>query len=48
MLYLEDDDVAAISGGKLTIHRLDKKAMETGVREMITLQTELKQIMKGN
>ena len=48
MLYLEDDDVAAIKGGELSIHRLKRGDIsDTGVREMITLKMELEQIMKG-
>lgn len=47
VLYLEDDDVAAISNGRLTIHRLDKDTLGSGVREVKTLMLELEQIMKG-
>lgn len=45
MLYLEDDDVAAIKDGTLAIHRL--KRGDSGRREMVTLKMELEQIMKG-
>jgi len=51
VLYLEDDDVAAVKEGVLTIHR--RKTEESSVdeptkREIHTLKMELQQIMKGN
>ena len=45
MIYLEDDDVAAVSDGALNIHRMEMN--ESNVRELITLKLELEQIMKG-
>jgi len=46
VIYLEDDDVAAVSEGQLNIHRMEMN--ESNVRELITLKLELEQIMKGN
>jgi len=51
VLFLEDDDVAAVKDGILTLHRM--KADDTSVdeptkREIHTLKMELQQIMKGN
>nr|CAH8860946.1 unnamed protein product [Trichobilharzia regenti] len=46
VIFLEDDDVAAVRNGQLTIHRLSRSASAT--REVVTLQMELQQIMKGN
>ncbi|XP_010793000.1 glutamine--fructose-6-phosphate aminotransferase [isomerizing] 2 [Notothenia coriiceps] len=48
VLYLEDDDMAVVSEGKLSIHRLRRKVNENPVRAIQTLQMELQQIMKGN
>lgn len=48
VLYLEDDDVAVVTGGKLSIHRMNRQAGEDPVRAIQTLQMELQQIMKGN
>jgi len=48
VLYLEDDDVAAVHKGRLTIHRLKRKPDESTEREVITLKMEIQQIMKGN
>lgn len=54
VLFLEDDDVAAIKGGTLTIHRL-KRLDATGpasatpqTREVHQLNMEIQQIMKGD
>ncbi|KAH8858494.1 Glutamine--fructose-6-phosphate aminotransferase [isomerizing] 2 [Schistosoma japonicum] len=46
VIFLEDDDVASVRDGQLTIHRLSRSASAT--REVVTLQMELQQIMKGN
>ncbi|CAH8608973.1 unnamed protein product [Heterobilharzia americana] len=46
VIFLEDDDLAAVRDGQLTIHRLSRGASAT--REVVTLQMELQQIMKGN
>ncbi|CAL8308361.1 unnamed protein product [Arctogadus glacialis] len=48
VLYLEDDDIAAVIGGRLSIHRLNRQAGEDPVRDILTLKMELQQIMKGN
>ncbi|XP_054453235.1 glutamine--fructose-6-phosphate aminotransferase [isomerizing] 2 [Anoplopoma fimbria] len=48
VLYLEDNDVAVVTGGKLSIHRVNREAGEDPVRAIQTLQMELQQIMKGN
>ncbi|XP_062249850.1 glutamine--fructose-6-phosphate aminotransferase [isomerizing] 2 [Platichthys flesus] len=48
VLYLEDNDIAAVTEGKLSIHRLNRQAGDDPVRAIQTLQMELQQIMKGN
>ncbi|XP_022800757.1 glutamine--fructose-6-phosphate aminotransferase [isomerizing] 1-like [Stylophora pistillata] len=50
VIYLEDDDVAAVSNGNLSIHRIKRgdASEENYFREVQTLQMELQQIMKGN
>ncbi|XP_030595211.1 glutamine--fructose-6-phosphate aminotransferase [isomerizing] 2 [Archocentrus centrarchus] len=48
VLYLEDDDIAVVTEGKLSIHRMNRQAGEDPVRAIQTLQMELQQIMKGN
>ncbi|KAK2904075.1 glutamine--fructose-6-phosphate aminotransferase [isomerizing] 2 [Channa argus] len=48
VLYLEDDDIAVVTDGKLSIHRLNRQAGEDPVRAIQTLQMEMQQIMKGN
>ncbi|KAI4873525.1 hypothetical protein NFI96_011356, partial [Prochilodus magdalenae] len=48
VIYLEDDDIAAVAGGKLSLHRASRCAGEDPVRVIQTLQMELQQIMKGN
>uniref|UniRef100_A0A8C5EHX3 glutamine--fructose-6-phosphate transaminase (isomerizing) n=1 Tax=Gouania willdenowi TaxID=441366 RepID=A0A8C5EHX3_GOUWI len=48
VLYLEDDDVAVVKEGKLSIHRMNRQAGEDPIRAIQTLQMELQQIMKGN
>ena len=50
VIFLEDDDVAWVQNGGLTIHRLKRnldKPEESTVREVITLKMEIQQIMKG-
>lgn len=49
VIYLEDNDVAAVVDGSLSIHRLKKEEKTDGVmhREIQTLQLELQQIMKA-
>ena len=50
VIYLEDDDVAAVSEGNLTIHRICTRLEENSCtrREITTLKMEIQQIMKGN
>lgn len=48
VLYLEDDDVAVVTKGELSIHRMNRQAGDTPVRAIQTLQMELQHIMKGN
>lgn len=47
VVYLEDDDVAVVVEGKLSVHRVKRKVGEDHVRVIQTLQVELQQIMKG-
>jgi len=46
VIYLEDDDVAAVKMGVLSIHRNNKEG--DLAREITTLKMEIQQIMKGN
>lgn len=46
VIYLEDDDVAAVKLGVLAIHRNNKEG--DLAREITTLKMEIQQIMKGN
>lgn len=46
VLFLEDDDVAAVNGGVLSIHRINREGESS--REITTLKMEIQQIMKGN
>lgn len=50
VIFLEDDDVACISNGRLTIHRINRKRDDnlSLTREITTLKMEIQQIMKGN
>ena len=48
VLYLEDDDVAAVKAGLLSIHRLKRSIDDPLAREITTLKMEIQQIMKGN
>ncbi|KAJ1349690.1 Glucosamine--fructose-6-phosphate aminotransferase 1 [Parelaphostrongylus tenuis] len=50
VLFLEDDDVAFVEDGALTIHRVGRSSSENTVqrREVQNLNMELQQIMKGN
>jgi glucosamine 6-phosphate synthetase-like amidotransferase/phosphosugar isomerase protein len=47
VIFLEDDDVAAVTSGRLTIHRIKRTAGDHPARANQTLQMELQQIMKG-
>ncbi|XP_067011140.1 glutamine--fructose-6-phosphate aminotransferase [isomerizing] 2 isoform X2 [Anabrus simplex] len=48
VIFLEDDDVAAVREGSLSIHRLRRSLDDSHSREIITLKMEIQQIMKGN
>uniref|UniRef100_A0A8D0GW10 Glutamine--fructose-6-phosphate aminotransferase [isomerizing] 1 n=1 Tax=Sphenodon punctatus TaxID=8508 RepID=A0A8D0GW10_SPHPU len=48
VIFLEDDDVAAVVDGRLSIHRIRRTAADHPSRAVQTLQMELQQIMKGN
>eukprot|EP00092_Neocalanus_flemingeri_P027786 GFUD01030162.1.p1 GENE.GFUD01030162.1~~GFUD01030162.1.p1 ORF type:complete len:683 (+),score=142.50 GFUD01030162.1:58-2106(+) len=52
VIYLEDDDVAAVSDGNLTIHRISSRNVELEApdsrREITTIKMEIQQIMKGS
>ncbi|XP_065177937.1 glutamine--fructose-6-phosphate aminotransferase [isomerizing] 1-like [Sycon ciliatum] len=49
VIYLEDDDIAAVRKGCLSIHRHKRiEEDENMVRSVHTLKMELQQIMKGN
>lgn len=51
VIFLEDDDVAWICNGRLTIHRINRKRennLSPLTREITTLKLEIQQIMKGN
>ncbi|MBN3280963.1 GFPT2 aminotransferase, partial [Polyodon spathula] len=48
VIYLEDDDIAAVAEGKLSIHRINRLAGDDPSRAIQTLQMEMQQIMKGN
>lgn len=47
VIFLEDDDVAAVVDGRLSIHRIKRTAGDYPARAIQTLQMELQQIMKG-
>ena len=50
-MYLEDNDVAAVADGVLSITRITRpgiKDLTTGTREVTTLKMELEEIRKGN
>lgn len=44
---MEDDDIAVVTNGILSIHRVNRQAGEDPIRAIQTLQMELQQIMKG-
>lgn len=48
VIFLHDDDVAAIKDGNLTIHRLKRALDESTAREIITLKVAIQEIMKGS
>lgn len=47
VIFLEDDDVAAVMDGRLSIHRIKRTAGDYPARAIQTLQMELQQIMMG-
>lgn len=50
VIYLEDNDVACVSQGILTIHRMCSNSADqaqSNVREITTLKLQIQQIMKG-
>ena len=47
VIFLEDDDVAAVTDGRLSIHRIKRTVGDHPARAIQTLQMELQQIMKG-
>lgn len=47
VIFLEDDDVAAVVDGRLSIHRIKRTAGDHPGRAVHSLQMELQQIMKG-
>lgn len=47
VIFLEDDDVAAVVEGRLSIHRMKRTTADYPARAIQTLQMELQQIMKG-
>ncbi|XP_072120572.1 glutamine--fructose-6-phosphate aminotransferase [isomerizing] 2-like [Mobula birostris] len=48
VIFLEDDDIAAVVDGALSIHRAKRSVGDLASRTIHTLQMELQQIMKGN
>ena len=48
VIFLEDDDVAAVQNGCLTIHRIKRTLDESTTREVTTIKMEIQQIMKGD
>ncbi|XP_033224932.1 glutamine--fructose-6-phosphate aminotransferase [isomerizing] 2 isoform X2 [Belonocnema kinseyi] len=48
VIFLEDDDVAAVKNGALCIHRVRRCLDDPHAREITILKMEIQQIMKGN
>ncbi|XP_049819375.1 glutamine--fructose-6-phosphate aminotransferase [isomerizing] 2-like isoform X2 [Aethina tumida] len=48
VIYFEDDDVAAVKNGALSIHRIRRGGDDPHTREITTLKMELEEIMKGS
>ncbi len=48
VMYLEDDDVASVKNGKLSLHRVHRNVDDNANREITTLKMEIQQIMKGS
>jgi len=48
VIFMEDDDLAVVHNGALTIHRTQHEVTgQSTIREIIELKIELQQIMKG-
>ena len=48
VIFMEDDDLAVVSNGALTIHRTQHEVTgQSTIREIIELKIELQEIMKG-
>jgi glucosamine--fructose-6-phosphate aminotransferase (isomerizing) len=48
IIYLEDDDIAAVQDGRITIHHSKHKSGQAVLtREIKTVEIELQEIMKG-
>lgn len=48
VIFMEDDDLAVVRNGALTIHRTQHEVSgQSTTREIIELKIELQQIMKG-
>ncbi|XP_071829089.1 glutamine--fructose-6-phosphate aminotransferase [isomerizing] 1-like [Apostichopus japonicus] len=48
VIFLEDNDVAAVKEGSLTIHRIKREVGDAVSREVHTLKMEIQEIMRGN
>lgn len=48
VIFMEDDDVAAVMNGALNIHRVRRCMDDPHAREITILKMEIQQIMKGN
>ncbi|XP_043534729.1 glutamine--fructose-6-phosphate aminotransferase [isomerizing] 1-like [Chiloscyllium plagiosum] len=48
VIFLEDNDVAAVVAGCLSIHRVERTPSDCPARGIQTLQVEMQQMMKGN
>lgn len=44
---MQDDDVAAVKDGTLSIHRMRHSMDDPHAREITTIKMEIQQIMKG-
>jgi hypothetical protein len=48
VIFMEDDDLAVVNNGALTIHRTQHEVTgQSAIREIIELKIELQEIMKG-
>ena len=48
MIFLEDEDVATVKNGRLSLHRCKKDANNLQERVVQELQMQMENIMKGN